>query len=129
MKKVFLLLLPLFVLAACGSKLSPEDAEQIVISGEWENLPLRLQLFKRLDVEDISIDSLVLTVQDEPMRGMLYTTWKSTSENWRTGKKTTQEERIIISVDSIMQSPTQPGYVQWQTDWKQAALSFLWTRE
>lgn len=129
MKKIFLLLFPLFVLAACDSKLDPEIAKQSVINGERENLPLRLQLFKRLDVEDISIDSLVLTVQDEPMRGMLYTTWKSTSENWRTGKKTTKEESIVISVDSIMQSPTQKGYVQWQTDWKQAALSYLWSRE
>lgn len=85
MKKYIFFLSVFFVLASCSSKLKPEDAQQIVLNGERENLPLMIQTMSTMGVDDITIDSLVLIVRDEPMSGLLYTTWTSSRENYYTG--------------------------------------------
>ena len=85
MKKYIFFLSVFFVLVSCSSKLKPEDAQQIVLNGERENLPLMIQTMSTMGVDDITIDSLVLIVRDEPMSGLLYTTWTSSRENYYTG--------------------------------------------
>ena len=115
MKKLFLLLLPVMMLGltACGTKLTAEQAENAVLDGERDRLPLILQTLPFVD--DIMIDSIHLTVTDEPMQGYLYTTWKK-------GKK---EQSIIVPVDSICQDKTHKGYIQWHSAWDNAARSYI----
>lgn len=125
MRKFLLFLSVVSVLASCSSKLNPEDAKQIVLNGERENLPLVVQTMSAMGVDDITIDSLVLTVQDEPMSGLLYTTWTSSRKNYYTGKTNVEEMPMIIKVDSIISSPTQKGYVQWQTNWETALRTYV----
>lgn len=125
MKKYFFFLAALCVLASCSSKLKPEDATQIVLDGERNNLPLVIQTMSTMGVDDITIDSLVLLVRDEPMSGLLYTTWTSSRENYYTGKTKVEETPMIIKVDSIISSPTQKGYVQWQSDWQSALATYI----
>ncbi len=78
-----------------------------------------------MGVDDITIDSLVLLVKDEPMRGLLYTTWSSSRKNYYTGRTNVEETPMIIRVDSIISSPTQKGYVQWQSDWQSAFQTYI----
>lgn len=125
MKKYIFFLSVFFVLASCSSKLKPEDAQQIVLNGERENLPLMIQTMSTMGVDDITIDSLVLIVRDEPMSGLLYTTWTSSRENYYTGKTKVEETPMIIKVDSIISSPTQKDYVQWQSDWHTALATYI----
>lgn len=123
--KKFLLLLPLLALFACSSHLDPERAQKAVIEGETRRLPLLLQNLKLLGVEDITIDSLVLLTEDEPMSGLLYTTWTKKVSNWRTGKVTTKEIPMIVQIDSIRTSQTQKGYIEWQPRWDAAGANFF----
>ena len=115
MKRVFLFLLPVMILGltACGNKLTKEQAEAAVLQGERDRLPLLLQTLSFVD--DITIDSIHMTITEEPMQGYLYTTWKN-------GKK---EQSIIVHVDSVRQDATRKGYIQWQSSWDNAARSYL----
>lgn len=110
----------LFSVVSCNKQvLTEEEAQRAVIEGEREHLPLILQ--KMSDVESITIDSLRIRVKDEPMSGFLYTTWEYTPTSFlalHRGKK--RIKNIIVSVDSIRQSKTHEGYIEWQSNWKDA---------
>ncbi len=110
----------LYVFVSCEKQvLTEEEAQRAVIEGEREHLPLILQ--KMSDVESITIDSLRIHVKDEPMSGFLYTTWEYTPTSFlalHRGKK--RIKNIIVSVDSIRQSKTHEGYIEWQSNWKDA---------
>lgn len=110
----------LYVFVSCEKQvLTEEEAQRAVIDGERDHLPLILQ--KMSDVESITIDSLRIHVKDEPMSGFLYTTWKYTPTSFlalHRGKK--RIKNIIVSVDSIRQSKTHEGYIEWQSNWKDA---------
>lgn len=125
MRKFVLFFSMFCIFASCTSKLNPEDAKQVVINGERERIPLVIQTMSTIGVDDITIDSLVLLVKDEPMSGLLYTTWKSSDKNYYTGKTIVEETPMIIKVDSIISSPTQKGYVQWQSDWETALRTYI----
>lgn len=107
----------LYVFVSCEKQvLTEEEAQRAVIDGERDHLPLILQ--KMSDVESITIDSLRIHVKDEPMSGFLYTTWEYTPSSFLSlnrGKKMTKN--IIVSVDSIRQSRTHEGYIEWQSNW------------
>ena len=120
MKRVFLFLLPVMMLGltACYQKLTAEQAEAAVLQGERDRIPLLLQTIPIID--DITIDSIHLTVTQEPMQGYLYTTWIS----YGTNKKRT-EIPIIVQVDSIRQDATRKDYIQWQSSWDNAAKSYV----
>ena len=110
----------LYVFVSCEKQvLTEEEAQRAVIDGERDHLPLILQ--KMSDVESITIDSLRIHVKDEPMSGFLYTTWEYTPTSFLAlhgGKK--RIKNIIVSVDSIRQSKTHEGYIEWQSNWKDA---------
>lgn len=110
----------LYVFVSCEKQvLTEEEAQRAVIDGERDHLPLILQ--KMSDVESITIDSLRIHVKDEPMSGFLYTTWEYTPSSFlalNRGKK--RIKNIIVSVDSIRQSKTHEGYIEWQSNWKEA---------
>ena len=110
----------LYVFVSCEKQvLTEEEAQRAVIDGERDHLPLILQ--KMSDVESITIDSLRIHVKDEPMSGFLYTTWEYTPTSFlalHRGKKIIKN--IIVSVDSIRQSKTHEGYIEWQSNWKDA---------
>lgn len=110
----------LYVFVSCEKQvLTEEEAQRAVIDGERDHLPLILQ--KMSDVESITIDSLRIRVKDEPMSGFLYTTWEYTPTSFlalHRGKK--RIKNIIVSVDSIRQSKTHEGYIEWQSNWKDA---------
>lgn len=110
----------LFSVVSCNKQvLTEEEAQRAVIEGEREHLPLILQ--KMSDVESITIDSFRIHVKDEPMSGFLYTTWEYTPTSFlalHRGKK--RIKNIIVSVDSIRQSKTHEGYIEWQSNWKDA---------
>lgn len=116
----FVLSTILFSVVSCNKQvLTEEEAQRAVIEGEREHLPLILQ--KMSDVESITIDSLRIHVKDEPMSGFLYTTWEYTPTSFlalHRGKK--RIKNIIVSVDSIRQSKTHEGYIEWQSNWKDA---------
>lgn len=124
-KDIFFFFVFFCVLTSCVSKLNPEDAKQVVINGEKERIPLVIQTMSTMGVDDITIDSLVLIVRDEPMSGLLYTTWISSDKNYYTGKTIVEETPMIIKVDSIISSPTQKDYVQWQSNWQVALATYI----
>jgi hypothetical protein len=49
------------------------------------------------------------------MQGMLYTTWKR-------GKKT---QTIIVQVDSIRTDLNRKNYIQWESNWEDAARAYF----
>lgn len=115
MKRVFLFLLPVMILGltACGNKFTAEQAEAAVLQGERDRLPLLIQSLPFVD--DITIDSIHMTITEEPMQGYMYTTWK----------KDDNEQSIIVQVDSVRQDATRKGYIQWQSSWDNAARSYM----
>lgn len=113
MKKLFLLLIPILMGLTSCNKLTAEQAEAAVLQGERDRIPLLLQTIPFID--DITIDSIKLNVTVEPMQGYLYSTWKS-------GKK---ETSIIVPVDNIHSSKEHKGYIEWQSDWENAAKSYV----
>ena len=113
MKKLFLLFVPILLgLTACDSKLTAEQAEEAVLQGERDRIPLVLQMIPFVD--DLTVDSMKLIVREEPMSGFLYTTWKMKKES----------AQIIVPVDSIRLTQ-QNGYVEWISHWDVAAKSYL----
>ena len=119
-------------LSSCAHKLTKEEAINAVLSAEQDRLPLLIQ--KMSDVESITIDSMRIRIEDEPMSGYLYTTWNyivkytkypTYAEIWKGNysPKEIEEQRekqIIVSVDNIHQSKERKGYVEWETDWSSA---------
>ncbi len=112
MKRLFLLFIPILLGLTSCNKFTPEQAEEAVIKGERDRLPLLIQTISIVD--DITIDSIRLNVTVEPMHGYLYTTWKKK-------KKATP---IIVEVDSIC-AAEQRGYVQWKTNWDNASRAYI----
>lgn len=125
MKKVLFLLSVIASITACSSSLDPEDAKAAVVQGERDRIPLVLQTLSVADVDNVTIDSLVLLVDTEPMSGMLYTTWITNKKNFFSGTTKTIETPIIVEVDSIQNDHERSGYVRWQSDWKTALVTFV----
>lgn len=113
MKKLFLLLIPILMGLTSCNKLTAEQAEAAVLQGERDRIPLLLQTIPFID--DITIDSIKLNVTVEPMQGYLYSTWKSSKK----------ETSIIVPVDNIHSSKEHKGYIEWQSDWENAAKSYV----
>ena len=121
MKKLFYFVLCTIVLGSCGGHvLTEEEAKKAVLEGERDRLPLVIQ--KMEDVATIVRDSLRIRVKDEPMSGFLYTPWKYnvTTSYYPRRIVEKREKSIIVSVDSIRQSRSHDGYVEWMTDWGEA---------
>lgn len=109
MKKILVLLfIPVFFCITACHKITAEEAENVIMEGELERLPIILQALPH--VKDITLDSIRLVVKDEPMEAYLYTTWKY-------GKK---KFPIIVPVHDIKSSKEHRGYIEWSTDWDSA---------
>lgn len=117
---LFLLSIALLGLTACNNKLTSEQAEAAVLQGERDRLPLLKQNFSFI-VDDIIIDSIHITIAEEPMQGYLFTTWI-------TKDRKKKETPIIVMVDSICSDKTRKGYIQWQSRWDVAAQSYIMNR-
>jgi len=117
-RTIFLTLTPLLFLLCGCNKLTPEIAKQSVIKGENERLTFVKQ--QLLVVEDITIDSMHIIINKEPMSGYLYTTWTSKKNN---------KERfpIIINVSNIQRNSKNNDLVEWSTDWMSALKTFMYT--
>ena len=114
MKKLFLLLIPVLMgLTACNNKLTADKAEEAVMRGEQDRIPLLIQQITI--VEDITIDSMRITVDSEPMEGYLYTTWKNRNS----------ETPIIVPVLNIRSSEEHNGYIEWESDWESATKAYV----
>ena len=114
MKRLFLLLtLPIFIgFASCTQKYSADEVTELVMAGEIERLPLLKQ--EMLVVDDITIDSMCLLIDDEPMSGYLYTTWIADNDS----------TPIIVEVDKIRRSLEHKGYIEWKSDWNKARIAY-----
>ena len=122
----------LMCLTSCGHKLTTDEAINAIVLGEQDRLPLLVQ--KMSDVESITIDSMRIRIEDEPMSGYLYTTWnyivkytkRATVEEMMRGNyyhkeiEENREKQVIVSVDNIHQSTDRKGYIEWETDWESA---------
>lgn len=110
MKKFFILLVAAVLgLTACNN-LTADKAKDAVMRGEQDRIPLLVQ--QLMIIEDITVDSMRITVDSEPMEGYLYTTWKS-------GEK---ESQIIVPVQNIH---TSEGYIEWESDWESATKAYV----
>ena len=115
MKKFYLfLLLPLMIgMSACQSKLTADDVIESVLDGERDRLPMILQNLPSVD--NITVDSLRLLVESEPMSGYLYTTWYDGQKSFS----------IIVQVTNIRNSKEHKDYIEWNSDWASAAQAYL----
>lgn len=102
----------LLVCSACH-KMTPDEVADIVLTSERERAPLIVQ--QMVVVEDITMDSIRISVQNFPMEGMLYTTW--TVDGTQTP--------VIVQVRNIHESKEHRNYLEWETDWPSAAKAFL----
>ena len=113
MKRIVLLLtLPVIIMCTSCNRLTPEKARSAVMAGEMDRIPLIKQ--QLIFIDDITIDSMRITVDQEPMAGYLYTTWIDDGE----------KEPIIISVSDIKKGQTNKGYVEWSSNWEAAATAY-----
>lgn len=100
-------------------KLTEYDAINIVMDGERDRLPLIIQQLNK--VENITIDSMNITINDEPMEGYLYTTWEYEVITSYYPKRTKSKTKsIIIKVDNIQQDEKRKDYIVWETHWDDA---------
>ena len=112
-KTLALMLLTAFLgLGACN-RLNPEEVEASIMEGTRKQVPLLVQQLVLIDT--ITVDSMNLMVNTEPMSGLLYTTW--TAGNISTP--------VIVNVTDIRKSKENKGYLEWQSDWESAAKAFL----
>lgn len=102
----------LLVCSACH-KMTPEEVADIVLTSERERAPLIVQ--QMVVVEDITMDSIRISVQEFPMEGMLYTTWTVGGT----------QTPVIVQVRNIHESKEHRNYLEWETDWPSAAKAFL----
>lgn len=112
-KLLFLLLLPILMGFCSCSRLNPEEVKETVIHGVQDQVPLIVQ--QLFFVDDISVDSMRIIVDQEPMSGYLYTTW--TTKGISTP--------IIVNVTEIHRSKEAKGYIEWMADWESAGKAFL----
>lgn len=114
MKRIlFLLLLPILIGFCSCSRLTPEQAQEAVIRGVRDQVPLLVQQLYIID--DIKVDSMRIIVDQEPMSGYLYTTW------------TTKDISIpiIVDVTDIHRSKESKGYIEWTADWESAGKAYI----
>ena len=118
MKKFYLfLLLPLMIgMSACQSKLTADDVIESVLDGERDRLPMILQNLPSVD--NITVDSLHILVDSEPMSGYLYTTWYDGQKSFS----------IIVQVIDIKKSEEHKDYNEWKSDWGSAKDTYLQKR-
>ena len=107
------MLLPVLFACISCNKLTSEDVEAAVMAGETEKIPLIKQHLYFLD--DITVDSIHIIVDQEPMSGYLYTTWVSDGK----------AEPIIVPVSDIHKSKKNKGYIEWTADWESTTKSYL----
>ena len=115
MKKFYLfLLLPLMIgMSACQSKLTADDVIESVLDGERDRLPMILQNLPSVD--NITVDSLHILVDSEPMSGYLYTTWYDGQKSFS----------IIVKVTNIRNSKEHKDDIVWNSDWSTATCDYL----
>ena len=114
MKRIlFLLLLPILMGLYSCSRLTPEEAKASVIAGVKDQVPLLVQ--QLIFIDDISVDSMRIVVDQEPMSGYLYTTWTTKDDS----------KHIIVNVTDIRRSKEAKGYIEWTADWESAAKAYL----
>ena len=115
MKKFYLFLLLSLMIgrSACQSKLKVEDVIETVVEGERNHLPMKLQNLPIVD--NITVDSLRILVDSEPMSGYLYTTWYDGQKSFS----------IIVQVTNIRNSKEHKDYIEWNSDWASAAQAYL----
>ena len=115
MKKFYLfLLLPLMIgMSACQSKLTADDVIESVLDGERDRLPMILQNLPSVD--NITVDSLHILVDSEPMSGYLYTTWYDGQKSFS----------IIVKVTNIRNSKVHKDDIVWNSDWATATCDYL----
>ena len=114
MRKVFYLLLLPIVMGLCSCNgLTPEEAKEAVVAGVKDQVPLLVQ--QLFVVDDITIDSMRIVVDQEPMSGYLYTTW-ITNDNTCP---------VIVNVTDIQRSEKAKGYIEWTADWESAAKAYV----
>lgn len=118
MKKNYLfLLLPLMIgMSACQSKLTADDVIESVLDGERDRLPMILQNLPSVD--NITVDSLHILVDSEPMSGYLYTTWYDGQKSFS----------IIVQVIDIKKSEEHKDYIEWKSDWGSAKDTYIQKR-
>lgn len=118
MKKIYLfLLLPLMIgMSACQSKLTADDVIESVLDGERDRLPMILQNLPSVD--NITVDSLHILVDSEPMSGYLYTTWYDGQKSFS----------IIVQVIDIKKSEEHKDYIEWKSDWGSAKDTYIQKR-
>ena len=118
MKKFYLfLLLPLMIgMSACQSKLAADEVKELVMEGERDRLPMILQNLPSVD--NITVDSLHILVDSEPMSGYLYTTWYDGQKSFS----------IIVQVIDIKKSEEHKDYIEWKSDWGSAKDTYIQKR-
>ena len=118
MKKFYLfLLLPLIIgMSACQSKLKVDDVIESVLDAERNHLPMKLQNLPIVD--NITVDSLRILVDSEPMSGYLYTTWYDGQKSFS----------IIVQVIDIKKSEEHKDYIEWKSDWGSAKDTYIQKR-
>lgn len=114
MKRVlYLLSLPIVMgLCSCNG-LAPEEAKEAVVAGVKDQVPLLVQ--QLFVVDDITIDSMRIVVDQEPMSGYLYTTWIANDNTCP----------VIVNVTDIQRSKKAKGYIEWTADWESAAKAYV----
>ena len=112
-KTLFLLLLPILIGLCSCSRLTAEEAQEAVTRGVKDQVPFLVQ--QLFFVDDISVDSMRIIVNQEPMSGYLYTTWKTKDIS----------TPVIVNVTDIHRSKEAKGYIEWTADWESAAKAYL----
>lgn len=111
------MLLPLMIgMSACQSKLTADDVIESVLDGERDRLPMILQNLPSVD--NITVDSLHILVDSEPMSGYLYTTWYDGQKSFS----------IIVQVIDIKKSEEHKDYIEWKSDWGSAKDTYIQKR-
>ena len=106
-------MLPILIGFCACNRLDPEDAKESIMRGTEDQVPLLVQ--QLFFVDDISVDSMRIIVDQEPMSGYLYTTW-TTKDN---------TSPVIVNVTDIRRSKEAKGYIEWTADWESAAKAYL----
>lgn len=122
MKKIIILLFCCALFGACSYNPSIEEIKYGIIDRESANIPLLLQ---RIDkVENIVIDSVVITQEVAPYAGYMITTWDIKAEPGSYFSKAVpaHSETVLVEIDSII---VEKDAFSWRSNWERAYFDVM----
>lgn len=99
-------------MSACQQSLNVDRVAETILEVESERLPMTLKEIPYLDT--ITIDSIHIYKETEPMAAFIYTTWYDSEGSID----------MIVQVEGIKKNTENKGQIEWKSFWSVAEIDY-----